>query len=182
MRLMGCFVGGQIGMRNLTILGGLILLTVCANGAAHAQTVSGPARVITGSIVEIQGQQIRLQGIDAPDVLQGCRDSSGRFYKCGERSWVFLHRLIEGQTVRCTAPVLDSFVRKSGRCSVRGADLARAIVSQGHAVATAGGDRYLSAEAEARKNRRGLWSGSFVRPEEWRSRMKNPPVASRSLK
>jgi endonuclease YncB( thermonuclease family) len=41
------------------------------------------------------------------------------------------------------------------------------MVRAGYAVDFMGG-RYRSAEAEARADKRGIWRGSFERPEQWR--------------
>jgi endonuclease YncB( thermonuclease family) len=49
------------------------------------------------------------------------------------------------------------------------ADIGEAMVRAGFALNFKDG-RYLAAEAEARAHRRGMWRGSFERPEDWRRR------------
>jgi endonuclease YncB( thermonuclease family) len=51
-------------------------------------------------------------------------------------------------------------------------DLGEAMVRGGHAFdyARHSRGRYAAAEREAREARRGLWAGSFERPENWRQR------------
>ena len=62
--------------------------------AAAQDVLTGPARVIDGDTVEIQGQRIRLHGIDAPETAQACTDGAGRSYRCGRAATDALAGLI----------------------------------------------------------------------------------------
>ncbi len=53
-------------MRSLTI-------ALCLLATPALADVAGPARVIDGDTLGIQGQRIRLHGIDAPESRQLCR-------------------------------------------------------------------------------------------------------------
>jgi len=57
------------------------------------------------------------------------------------------------------------------RCRVGDTDLGDAIVSAGWAVADL---EYALPLAEARINRRGIWSGEFVDPADWRRQKADP--------
>jgi endonuclease YncB( thermonuclease family) len=152
------------------------LLATAFLSASTAQPISGPAKVITGDTIELPGQRLKLAGIDAPDVPQGCRTAQGEFYRCGEESWKFLNSLVQGHSVSCSPLDGNHGGQKIARCHVGGKDLANEIVRSGHAVAAASAT-YPAAEKEARVNKRGLWAGTFVLPSEWRRRMKqNPPI------
>ncbi len=50
-------------------LAGIFILCLLATPALA--DVTGPARVIDGDTIEVQGQRIRLHGIDAPESCQG---------------------------------------------------------------------------------------------------------------
>ncbi|MGD2006456.1 MAG: hypothetical protein PVJ90_04390, partial [Pseudomonadales bacterium] len=52
--------------------------------AAHADTVRGRAQIIDGDSIRVQGVEIRLHGIDAPEGRQLCQDAQGRDYRCGD--------------------------------------------------------------------------------------------------
>jgi len=66
--------------------------------------VSGPATVIDGDNIEVAGHNIRLAGIDAPElpVRDGkeCRKLLSR-NECIERSAIALHWRVGGEQVRC---------------------------------------------------------------------------------
>ena len=64
----------------------------------------------------------------------------------------------------------DRYGRTVAVCSVKGAELNRWLVSQGHALAYRkyGGGVYAADEAAAKKARRGVWSGAFEAPWDWR--------------
>jgi len=64
---------------------------------------------------------------------------------------------------------------KYARCSIHDHDIADRIVSQGQAI-TIERSAYAAAQRRARSARRGLWAGTFIRPDRWRERMKRSPI------
>ena len=62
--------------------------------------ITGPARVIDGDSLEIQGERIRLHGIDAPENRQLCR-LDGKPWQCGRDATDALASKIGNQRVTC---------------------------------------------------------------------------------
>ena len=139
--------------------------------SSAAGTISGRAAVIDGDTLEIRGQRIRLHGIDAPEAEQICRDGEGRAYRCGERAARALGDKVAWQVVSCEARDVDRYHRVVAVCRADGEDVNAWLAAEGWAVAYRQyGWDYVSAEASARRARRGLWSGTFEAPEDWRHR------------
>ena len=131
--------------------------------------VHGRARVVDGDTLEVGGRRVRLHGIDAPESGQQCADGWGKRYDCGARASGLLRHLTEGREVSCAATGRDRYGRIVAVCRAAGRDLGRTLVRHGWAVAYERYSRdYVRDEWEARKERRGLWSGRFDPPEHWR--------------
>lgn len=114
-----------------------VLLALLLPRLACAQTLTGPARVIDGDTLEVQGQRVRLHGVDAPEKDQLCR-LKGSAYHCGLVSLVALEELLDGQPVTCEPKGRDRYGRVVARCFVgqpRHFDLSGLMVRQGLAVA-----------------------------------------------
>ena len=73
-------------------------MALCAGAAWADQT--GIANVIDGETLEMQGQVVKLFGIDALEPDQICLNGN-RPWPCGEESARSLSALIGGQPVRC---------------------------------------------------------------------------------
>lgn len=127
------------------------------------QLVAGPFHVVDGDTLTIGGLRMRLRGLDAPEMKQRCGEAATS-WSCGVRARKALQSLVAGQAT-CMTHGTDKYRRRLVRCSAGGRDVGSAMVREGHAVAY--GD-YEREEAEAKASRRGIWSGTFDRPEDWR--------------
>jgi len=144
----------------------LLALSVARfDGIASRQLVGG-LRVSDGDSLVIDGERVRLRGIDAPEYAQECT-LGGKSFACGREARNRLQRLIAGRSVTCRGWERDRYERLLAHCEAGGLDLGEQMVGAGWAVSY--GD-YRSAEAQARSARKGLWAGSFEEPSAWRAR------------
>lgn len=118
---------------------------------------------------------VRLADIDAPEENQMCRNAKGELYDAGaEATGAMLNKLAGQKVVRCEVVgcTLDGR-RPLATCYVGKTNLNKWIVEQGHALVDPKYcQRYVCQEDAARKAKRGLWAGKFIRPWEWRRRKK----------
>lgn len=148
--------------------------------AATPPILSGRASVIDGDTLEIHGQRIRLQGIDAPESGQHCHDAKARKWRCGQKSALALDKKIGRKTVSCQITGTDRYGRYLGTCFAKNTDLNGWMVREGWAVAYVKyATTYLPDEKAAQGRQSGLWQGRFVRPDDWRDGMRlgSSPVA-----
>lgn len=130
----------------------------------QSRQVIGNVRVIDGDSLILAGEQVRLRGIDAPELAQSC-ERGGRSWSCGREARDRLRRLIERRTVTCDAAKRDQHERLLGVCKAGRQEINRWMVENGWAVSYGA---YAKAERAARDARRGIWSGTFERPRDWR--------------
>ncbi|WP_181177842.1 thermonuclease family protein [Mesorhizobium sp. B2-3-15] len=174
----------------------LIFVTVAAGGALIAQTamqhsdsipelnlsnligpkpapITGVASVIDGDTIEVHGQRIRFNGIDAPESRQYCDDAKGFEYPCGRRSAEALDGfLAASRPVQCTFVTWDRYRRFVGDCRrADGASVAAWMVEHGQALdwPRYSHGAYAGQQATAEATKVGLWVGTFQAPWDWRA-------------
>jgi endonuclease YncB( thermonuclease family) len=136
--------------------------------AGQLTKIKGKVQVLDAHTIEFEdGTQIELNGgMDAPDLPQQ-GNIGDDFYPCGERAANFLKNLVG------TREVIFYFEGRRGDklhgdCFVGETCLQIEMVRNGWAVSHhTGMDSWQSIASE---NKRGLWRGSFVLPEQWRKR------------
>lgn len=135
------------------------------------QTLTGRARTISGDTLSIAGRRIRLSSIEAPELAQVCRTSSGRAWRCGIAARSRLSRLLRRGSATCKVTKTDQPRLFDGSCTVRGVDVAKQQVRRGYAFAASGliSSTYGGEEQKAREARRGIWRGKVDRPDQFRT-------------
>lgn len=148
-----------------------LLLSLAANAelAAAEPTIVGVASVIDGDTLEIHAERIRLHGIDAPESSQLCA-RLGTKWRCGQHAALALADKIGGSTVRCEGSLRDRYGRLIAVCFKDSENLNRWMIANGWAVAFRRYSQdYVDDEDQARSARRGIWSGTFDMPWDWRA-------------
>lgn len=145
-------------------LGLLAVVAVRMPAQQPLETLQGHVRVIDGDSLMLGGTNVRLQGIDAPELAQSCTRNDMTF-PCGQQALAELSKLINGHVVSCESLGQDRYGRTLARCKAGAKELNSAMVETGWAVAYGS---YDAQEREARKASRGIWQGEFTTPQEWR--------------
>jgi len=126
-------------------------------------------KAVDGDSLEINGRRIRLLGIDAPEYRQVCYNGKGEKYRCGIKALDYLKKQLKGGKVKCRKVKKDVYRRDLSICYVNGEDINRRMLAAGWAVAyRTKKEKYLEAEKSARRKRRGVWQGKFMKPELYR--------------
>lgn len=138
--------------------------------SAGATEVVGRVSVIDGDTIEIHGERIRLEGIDAFESAQTCVRASVE-WRCGQQAALALDDLLGQHTVRCEGEKHDRYRRLLATCFVGAANVNAWMVKHGWALAyTKYSSVYVGEEATARNQGVGVWGSTFSAPWDYRHR------------
>ena len=156
-------------------LAGLLVI-----GSADAAEIKGKGTPTDGDTFVFS---VRLFGADTPESKQKCW-ANGRCYACGQDARKYMLRLTTKRrgnrrtwvAVTCKFTGGNTYGRPVGVCSAKGKNLGEEMIRAGWALAYRQylgqqpdlRARYIAAEADAIKNKRGMHRGQFVKPWEWR--------------
>ena len=114
--------------------------------------------------------QIRLFGIDAPELNQECKDQNGEIWGCGIAAHRQLVTLIgTKKELQCSLRDVDRYGRLIMQCFNGSTDIGAAMVQSGHALAYRHfSNLYIAEEEQAKTALEGVWRGTFSPPWEWR--------------
>ena len=158
----------------------LILSIFLFFNSANCEEIYGKAKVVDGDTIHIKSYKIRLEAIDAPEKKQKCKKEFVKIsviiginfkknYSCGTLSKRKLVNKINNVFVKCISSSKDRYKRYLATCYKDGINLNKWMVRNGYAVAYKRySKQYIKDEDYAKKNKLGIWQGSFIRPEKWR--------------
>lgn len=146
----------------------LVLFVVAAAGAAVTYMlpadIEGTAFVADGDSLAVEGERVRLSGIDAPELDQTCKRGAA-IVRCGRLARQHLRTLVGEGPVSCKSRGFDRYGRLLAECSAHGRSLNELMVRGGWAIS----DRnYPLEEVQSRQDRLGLWALDFEDPQDWR--------------
>lgn len=150
------------------------LLSLSIATPAVASDIVGRASVIDGDTIDIGGQRIRFNGIDAPESRQSCDDNRGSPYRCGKDAAFALDQfLAASRPTRCEQVGKDRYKRIVANCfRADGQNVSAWMVRNGHALDWPRYSKgaYAGVQSAAEAERIGIWQGSFDLPWDWRKR------------
>jgi endonuclease YncB( thermonuclease family) len=160
-----------IVMRN-TVRTSLFTIVLACCTCAHAQTtLTGVARILDADTLVLNGERVRVQGIDSPELDQTCLDHTGSVWNCGIDARNRLVQHIGSRATSCVTNGKDVFGRWLATCSTDEGDLGAWLVREGIGMAFVRySKKYAADEAVARSTQQGMWAGAFVAPWDWRHR------------
>lgn len=142
--------------------------TLAATAPPPPAVFSGPARIIDGDTLELDGTRIGLEGIDALELGQECQ-RDGQTHRCGEIAATALRERIGTRRITCLEFDREDNGRVLARCWVGRDELNRWMVREGFALADRShSGEYVPDEEFAHIAGIGVWSGTFQPPWEYR--------------
>ncbi len=135
-------------------------------GQLTRESVAGVFQAVDGDTLSQAGRRLRFSGIDAPELAQVCMRGKTS-WRCGADAKAVLARMASSGHLVCAGVGEDRYGRLLVECRDAEGDVNARLVAQGWAVSFG---RYAAEERQARVARRGIWSGEFERPADWRER------------
>lgn len=147
--------------RVLVVIAITIGILAFASLDASPAELSGQASVIDASTLIVDGQQIRLRGIDAIGRHKLCM-ADGIEYICGLHAIFDLTNFLDRGRIVCQTLDAKREEVVLAVCRMNGQDVGAWLVQEGWAVPRGeGSSEYVVLEEDAKRNKRGIWAGSF---------------------
>jgi len=144
----------------------LILGAIGVLNRANTEILTGKPIAIDGDSLRLNGKEIRLLDIDAPEYTQTCKSlSDNAVYNCGRNAARHLRKMLSSNAVSCEGSEIDKYDRLLAICHAGDIEINRQMVSDGWAVSFGA---YFKEEKQAEEAKRGLWAGEFQLPSAWR--------------
>lgn len=147
----------------------ICLAIILSPADVAAQTYTGPVDVIDGDTLVMTGERFRLFGIDATEADQTCIRND-EIWECGKDAKALLESLTREKQISCEQVERDTYRRIIAICRFGRVDLAKTMASSGMAISLPQfSSAYVSAEADAKTRRAGIWNSTFELPENFRA-------------
>jgi endonuclease YncB( thermonuclease family) len=134
-------------------------------------TFSGITKVIDGDSIKVDGNEVRLLGLDAPEYKQTCLNADNTEYNCGQISKKFLFNLANDKETTCYYAHKDMYHRFLAKCYIGKISINEEIVKNGMAVIydyKNSDEKMDGLELNAKTAKIGIWQGAFQLPKEYR--------------
>jgi endonuclease YncB( thermonuclease family) len=154
------------------LLRSAVCLLLCLSPLrAEADDLTGRPAVVSADTISINGEEVRLLGVDAPEVGQTCWDGGGQPWDCGQRAALAITEKIHDEPVTCRGVRRDQGGRLLAVCELGSTNLNAWLVAEGWALAYRPQSlAFVSAEESAREGGKGIWAGAFEPPWVWRTK------------
>jgi endonuclease YncB( thermonuclease family) len=161
---------GKLVALVLIVVAVVLIERYCTTEHVRFSPREGNVVYMDGDTLKVDETEVRLFGIDAPELHQMCTKPDGKEWACGRAAQARLKALVARRVIDCEPRGKDRFRRTVSICSTSGVpDLGGALVRDGFAIALPNSSgAYINAEDEARAAKRGIWDGDFERPSDWR--------------
>jgi endonuclease YncB( thermonuclease family) len=180
--ILGMIAAANFAERGWAFVSSKVPSITMSSAFSAGQTLVGRATVIDGDTIEITGQRIRFNGIDAPESAQRCQNASGKSYACGPDAANALDEfLAASRPATCRFVDWDQYGRFVGNCArADGQSVQEWLVANGHALdwPRYSNGAFAALEASARQARRGIWQGEFQKPWDWRAAQRDQTTPS----
>ena len=146
----------------------------------NSTEINGVPKIIDGDTVHINTKKIRREGLDAPEIKQQCKKpflkvstiidlEFNKNYSCGVIAKKKLIDKIGSSKIKCISSSKDRYERFLATCYMGKINLNKWMVRNGYALVYKKYSKdYVRDEEYAKKNKLGVWEGSFIMPEKWR--------------
>ena len=137
---------------------------------SYIDVKSQDIKITDGDTIRINGEKIRLSGIDTPELRQTCL-KQGIQVPCGiEAKQILIDKIADNEIV-CIREGKDQYKRTLAECFVNNESLSSYLVKSGYAFAYRRySKKFITDEDFARTNKIGMWSMEFDYPWDWRKK------------